>query len=98
MRCRKRESEINAPERCEVSDACSVSIARVAEMRSVGHVFDELAEQSGTDGMTGIPRGYLESERRVYGLWCGRGSSRSESEASGILSCREQINSKCGSR
>jgi hypothetical protein len=77
---------------------CSVLMVRVAEMRSVGHVFDELAEQSGTDGMTGSPRGQLEIERRVYGLWCGGGSSRSESEAAGISSCREQIDGKCGSR
>ena len=67
---------------------CSVSMVLVAEMRRVGHVFDELAEQSGTDGMTGSPKDQLESERRVYGLWCGRGSSRSESEASSISSCR----------
>ena len=68
MWCRKRESEINGPERCEVSDVCSVLMVRVAEMRSVGYVFDELAEQIGTDWMAGSPRGQLESERSVYSL------------------------------
>ena len=56
MWCRKRVSEINVPECREVSDACSVLMVRVAEMRSVGHVFDELTEQSGTDWMAGSPR------------------------------------------
>ena len=73
-------------------------MVRVAEIRSVGHVFDELAEESGKDGMVGSPKGQLESERRVYGLLCGCGGSKSESEALGKLSCREQIDSKCGSR
>ena len=67
--CRKRESEINVPECCEVSDACGVLMVRAAEMRSVGHVFDELAEQSGTDWIAGSPRGQSESERSVYSLW-----------------------------
>ena len=70
----------------------------VGEIRSVGQVFDELAEQSGIDRMAGSPRGQLESERRVYSLWCGRGGSKSESEAPGKSSCREQIDGKCGSK
>ena len=69
VRCRKRESEINVPERCEVSDVCRFPMVFVGEMRSVGHVFDELAEQSGTDWMGGSARGQLESERSVYSLW-----------------------------
>lgn len=45
---------------------CVVSVVRVAEMRSVGQVFDELSEHSGTDGIAESPRGQLESQRRVY--------------------------------
>lgn len=40
---------------------CVVLVVRMAEMRSVGQVFDELAEQSGTDGTAESPRGQLES-------------------------------------
>lgn len=67
-------------------------MVRAAEMGSVGHVFDELAEQSGTDGVAESVSG------RVYSLCCGSGCPKSESEVSGKLGCREQIDSKCGSK
>ena len=50
------------------SDVCGFPMVFVGEMRSVGYVFDELAEQSGTDWMAGSPRGQLMSERSVYSL------------------------------
>lgn len=77
---------------------CSVLMVRVVEMRSVEHVFDELAEQSGTDGMAESPRGQSKSERRIFSLRCGCGGSKSESEVSGKLSCSAQIDGKYGSK
>ena len=54
--------KINAPERCEVSDACSVSMVRVAEMRSVGHVFVELSRAKRYERGARVAEG-LVSER-----------------------------------
>lgn len=100
MWCRKIESEIDAPECGEVIDVCSVLMVRVAEMRSVGHVFDELAEQSGTDRMTGSWRvsevytvcGAIAAVRRVKVKCRVSRVAESRSTASAV---RNRVHSSC---